>query len=273
MILAISLVVLSTSLAMLQFWAPSWSLWRLAQFLGLALIGLSVFSIIEQDRERQFTIASLERIGTHVNWEKSDTTIDLLNEPASVTASNYSVQAKLISTTNNSLPPQALRILKESRTRCTIDERWKYGYLTDSDAELLFMAFEKDGAISINSEREAGIEHIFYRGAKVSEAPLGSASVSMAIELAPNAQTRFASLNDLNGSVLIALLQAGPAKDAMMSAVSFNIESNAGRQLLHIPLRLVREGGIHGRTLAFSGRRFVGICIPDGFFGITRSRG
>lgn len=98
--------------------------------------------------------------------------------------------------------------------------------------------------------------------------------MKLGVEFGPDAQTRFASLNDLNGNLVVARIQAGAVNRPILSALTLNIESNAGRQLLYYPLRLISEKGGEGiLRLKFSSTRFVGICIPEGFFGITRSRG
>lgn len=101
-------------------------------------MGLSVYSIFEHDKERQFTIASLERIGTRVNWEKSEAIVDLLNEPSDVSPSEISVQVKLFPRAGTTLPVESLRILQELHKRCQPEERWKYEYLNEPDAEIIF---------------------------------------------------------------------------------------------------------------------------------------
>jgi hypothetical protein len=96
-----------------------------------------------------------------------------------------------------------------------------------------------------------------------------TAGVRIRLDLGPNTQSQFSSLSDFNDTIGIALIQTGPAKELIVSSLSVELETAAGPQPIHIPVRLIEPG--NPRLL--TGNRYVGFCVPKGYFGVVRRRG
>lgn len=269
MMLSISVVAVAITLTLFQFLRQSSLGWKVAKWLSLLLFVLSFWNASEQDKDREFYIRSLEQIGTRVNWRDTDVSVELLNEAQTISTQGISVQIKLLSPAHLRLPPNSAIDLAAVQRSCVLDPHWGLGYMPSLEAQKLFHAFaQPDGSIALDTEKEAGIEHLLYSGKETLATPLG-ARVRMHLDLGPNTQSQFSSLSDFNDTIGIALIQAGPTKTPIVSSLSVELETAAGPQPIHIPVRLIEPG--NPRLL--TGSRYVGFCVPKGHFGVVRRRG
>lgn len=269
MILSIAAIAVSISLTTLQFFTQSRLGWKVAMLLSSVLFVLSCFSAYDQNEEREFYIRSLEQIGTRVNWQDTEVSVELLNDANTISAHGISVQIKLFSPARIRFLPNSAIDLAAVQRSCVLDSQWGLGYMPSLEAQKLFNAFAgPNGSIVLDTEKQASIEHLFYSGKETLTTPLG-ARVRMNLDLGPNTQSQFSSLSDFNGMIGIGLIQAGTTEKPIVSSLSLELATAAGPQLIHIPVRLLEPGN----PRVITGNRYVGFCVPEGRFGVVRRTG
>ncbi|WP_168792422.1 hypothetical protein [Paraburkholderia aromaticivorans] len=267
MILSITIFAVSITLTLFQYLKQSRFGWQVAKGLSLLLFALSIWNVYEQNKDRDFYITSLEQIGTRVNWGDTDVSVELLNEAEMVPAGAVSVQMKLLAPTQLRLPPNSAIELDAIERSCIVDAQQGLGYMSAQDAEKLFHAFARpDGSIYLNTEKKAGIEHLMYLGKETVRGPLGNARVQMRLDRGPDTQSQFSSLSDLNGAIVIALIQAVSVQNPIISSVSMQLVTAAGLQRIDVPVRLLDPSN----TRPITGSRYVGLCIPKEYFGVVK---
>lgn len=268
MILSIAILAVAITLTLFQFLKQSRLGWQVAKALSLLLFALSAWNAYEQDKDREFYIGSLEKIGTRINWQNTDVSVELLNDVETVPTQAVSVQIKFLSPSHLRLPPDSSINFGAIQRSCVVDPHLGLGYMPSLEAEKLFHAFARaDGSIVLNTEKEAGIEHLLYSGKETLATPLG-ARVRMHLDLGPNTQSQFSSLSDFNNAIIIALVQAGPMNDPIISSLSMKLATAAGGQPIYVPVRLIEPGNARPLT----GSRYVGLCVPKEHFGVVRRR-
>ena len=113
---------------------------------------------------------------------------------------------------------------------CVGDKQWGYDSLPEDQAERLYRTFEReDGSTVIDDESKAGIEHLFYSGDSLIQTHAGNSRVRMHLNRGPTARTSVASLTDLEGGVLVALVQAPSVHHVTLSALEIVLQTNAGK--------------------------------------------
>ncbi|TDQ93131.1 hypothetical protein [Paraburkholderia silvatlantica] len=273
MFISILLTIVSTVLLMLQFIDRSQRKWYIAPALSVILLGLSVCSIWEQNKyqeeqnkRQQFSIASLEKMGTRINWKNTEVSVGLLNDPQSIAAQSVSVQMKILPPEILHLPNNGALDLKAIKNSCLPDPVNGIGYLPSHEAENIFNAFARDGVTSFDQEAKSGIMHLIYSGRSVRAGTRDNDLVQMGLDLLPNARSRFTSLSDLNGVILIALVQGGSIQNPWFSSLSMQLATAQGEQRFDFPIHIWDPHSRHSTV----GSQYVGICVPQEYFDVNR---
>jgi hypothetical protein len=88
----------------------------------------------------------------------------------------------------------------------------------------------------------------------------------MGLDLLPNARSRFTSLSDLNGVILIALVQGGAIQNPWFSSLSMQLATAQGEQRFDFPIHIWDPNSRHSTV----GSQYVGICVPQEYFDVDR---
>lgn len=266
MLLAIAILIVSVLLTLMQFLRLSYVGLKVAGTLAFMLLSLGIWNVIEQHYEQKQYIAALERIATRIDWQQTKAYVDLLNDPSSIAAEGISALIKIVPPGS----PLLRSIIDEQAIRlgCGQSSRQSPSTMHADIAEKVYRAFEDaSGSIYTDVERKAGIEHLFYSGRQSGVAPGGNARINLTLDRGPVATSNIRGLSDLNGKVLVALLQAPASSSALLSSLELDLDTNAGHYLLTLAAPFAWKDGLPRvlpRTLAT--KRFVGVCIPAGFF-------
>lgn len=271
MLLSIATQTLSVLLNILQFLRQSRSGLKVATGVALLLISLIFWGAIEQRREHSQDTAIRDRAVTHIDWVNTEAYLDLLNDPGTVAPAAVMGFAKIISPESKLLrpvsDPEAVRAACAGRDGPIISA------LPEELAERLFRALERpEGAYAVD-ERKAGIDHLYYFGKTEVQSPCGRTRVKLELEpnTGPNATSNYLGLSDLNGKVIVAVIQAMQIERPMLSALELDLKTSAGPMRLSMPAP-IRMNQADGKpaVIATPTQRFVGVCIPEKYFGSAR---
>jgi hypothetical protein len=185
MILGIISLVLVTALTVMQLFEKKRYVQYIAGAIGFIIIVLGFVDFYQRDKEKEFVISSLERIGTTINWKDSDTRLELMNKSQKVNLNGVRVDMKLYSYRQTLLPVAAIS-LRDAKLRSKLDEKWGYYFLEEKDAASLFNAFaEPDGSIYLDKEKAQAIQNLMYVGSSVRDGAFQGSSVDLKMQYGP----------------------------------------------------------------------------------------
>ena len=271
MLLGIVSIVLVTVLTIMQFIASSRLIRLIAVAIGFIVIVIGAIDLYQREKEKEFTINALERIGTSIDWKKSSFILELLNDMEEVRINGIRVDLKLLSFNKTRLPGTAKISMTNAKSRSVIDDKWKYFFLKEDDAYALFNAFaEKDGSIYLDKEKTQNVQNFMYVGSDITKDIFQGVVVRLKKEYGPDAQSPYLSLSDLNNTFLVARIQTHLIKNPLPAWLYIRLQTNFGEKLIHLPIKLLPDERKAFGVLDFRPVRYVGIYFPDQFFGIMK---
>lgn len=273
MLLGIVSLSLVTVLTIMQFMVNSRLIRLIAVAIGFIVIVIGTIDLYQRDKEKEFTINSLERIGTSIDWDKSSFILNLMNDMEEVRIDGIRVDLKLFSSNKTKLPPTAKISMADAKSRSVIDDKWKYFFLKkEDDAYAIFNAFaEKDGSIYLDKEKIQNVQNFMYVGSDIMKDVFQGVVVKLKKEYGPDAQSPYLSLSDLNDTFLVARIQTSLIKNPLPVWLYIRLQTNFGEKLIHLPIKLLPDERKAFGVLDFRPVRYVGIYFPDRFFGIMKS--
>lgn len=257
MVTSIIVLVLSTTLLGLQYFRQDRRSWTAAMVLIPMLMLASGFNIYEEMKAQKFSMITLEKMATRINWSESRLKANFHSEPQKVSNSEVTVQVKIYSKRVTDLP---LGIDFDSfYQQCDKDEVFGYSHLPPSSAEKLFHAYqEADGSIYDKKEEVAKVERFYYVGGETTATDFDPTVMLMELIKGANVNSVYTSLADLNGSIIVGRLSTN--SEIWPTSLQWELKSSAGQLLLYMPFKFIKNQGSQSIS------KYVGVCFPQQYF-------
>lgn len=268
MFLGILSLVLVTILTVMQFSEMSPPTKIAAKIIGTIVILIGIAGLILNEKEKEFTISSLKKIATSIDWYSSTTRLELANKITNENYKNIRADIKIYSAKQTILPVTANITMSMAKSRSILDDKLKYYLLNESDAKAIFNAFaEADGSIYLDKEKYQKVQNLFQLANDLKEGFYG-ADLGFKLEYGPDAHSPYTSLADLNNTFVVACIQMQGVNNPIPLYLNIKLKTNIGDKRILFPIKPLIYAN-SSDEIKFEHVRYVGIFIPERYFEIV----
>lgn len=220
---------------------------------SILLIG--IVDLIKTHKEQEYLNSQVLKDASRISWEHASAQILLMNDVADIEKGAQQVIFKVIPSNFSFGDINGEEILKNIESSA-----YGYDYIPENMAGKLWHAMaEKDGSIAVKKEKAKGIESIYFNESMINKDPFQGTDVELKIEYIPTAMSKYTSLHDLKGNMIVARIVTKTKVNPYIGWVKLNLRSNAGSLILHF----------HPKRISLSSPvRYVGVFLNGEKFGI-----
>ena len=223
----------------------------------ILLIG--IVDLVNTHKEQEYLNSQVLKDASRISWEHATAQISLMNDVADIEKSAQQVVFKIIPSDFRFGDINGEEILKNIESSA-----YGYDYIPEDIAGKLWHAMaEKDGSIVVKKEKGKGIESIYFNESMINNDTFQGTNVELKIEYIPTAMSKYTSLHDLKGNMIVARIVTKTKTNPYIGWVKLNLRSNAGPLVLHFPPKQIVDGKVLSSPV-----RYVGVFLDGEKFGI-----